>query len=65
MPKIRTFKRGELVRDVLTPQRRLGVVVKAHASNAGLYTVHWATTGKDTLSFWADLEKVHAEQEKG
>ena len=62
MPKIRTFKRGELVRDVLTPQRRLGVVVKAHASNAGLYTVFWATTGKDTLSFWADLEAVRKKE---
>jgi hypothetical protein len=62
MPKVRTFKRGELVRDVLTPQRRLGVVVKAHSSGAGLYTVFWATTGKDTLSFWADLEKVHKEE---
>ena len=59
MPKIRTFNRGDLVRDVLTPQRRLGVVTKAHASNAGLYIVHWATTGKDTLSYWTDLEAVH------
>ena len=62
MPKIRTFKRGELVRDVLTPQRRLGVVTKAHGSNAGLYIVHWATTGKDTLSFWADLEAVRKKE---